>query len=146
MLDKAKRLFATVFFVLVAMFYAAIFLFLVNSYPAVALLILIALAVYINVRKEGLTHALILGRLNTKLRRLGFVIFYAGLLLMLAGMASENADIDDLLSATMLNSYRYERYYISATGAHIALAGFFMAFLYEKTIKPLISWITAPNP
>ncbi len=142
MFDRVKGLLVSSFFVLIAVFYAAIFLVLINYQPLLGLLMLAALSAYMKIRKDGLIRALILGKLDTKLKRFGFALFYVGIFVMLTGMASGRADIGDVLQAVMMpDSYAYERYQLSAVGAYMAAIGLFLAYLYGKTVKPLFDWI-----
>lgn len=90
--------------------------------------------------------------LNTPLKRVGFLVFVAGLLILIFGMyqindsAYRSSDIfETWLESVFFERYSFRRYPAACYGTWIAVIGLFSSFLYDKITYRLVGWIRSGN-
>lgn len=86
--------------------------------------------------------------LNTPLKRVGFLVFVAGLLMSFFGIyqiadnAYRSSDIlETWLEAVLFERRSFGRYPSAGYGAWIAIIGLLSSFLYDKVTYRLVGWI-----
>ncbi|MER1639840.1 hypothetical protein [Klebsiella aerogenes] len=83
-----------------------------------------------------------LDKLNTPVKRAGFVATIAGLFLMLVGVLHDDFYFD---SETFFRSIEFSRRFGSVPafgiGFYLTIAGLFASFLYDYTLGPLSRWV-----
>ncbi|WP_414464897.1 hypothetical protein [Klebsiella michiganensis] len=83
-----------------------------------------------------------LDKLNTPLKRTGFVAFIAGVFLMSIGLLHDDFYFD---SESFFRSIEFSRRFGSVPafgiGFYLTVAGLFTSFLFDYTLGPLIRWI-----
>ncbi len=83
-----------------------------------------------------------LDKLNTPVKRAGFVATITGLFLMLVGVLHDDFYFD---SETFFRSIEFSRRFGSVPafgiGFYLTVAGLFTSFLFDYTLGPLMRWI-----
>lgn len=86
--------------------------------------------------------------LNTPLKRVGFLIFSAGILILIIGIYQISEDAYNLsrffkkwIGSVFFERYSFSNYPAASYGTWITIIGLFLSFLYDKVTYRLIGWI-----
>ena len=82
--------------------------------------------------------------LNSPIKRIGFLFFIVGLLLMFLGVVDRGFYYFSYL--TFVHSIRFEldsheSKLFFGIGFYASIAGVFISFLYDRTIKRIVNWV-----
>lgn len=90
--------------------------------------------------------------LNTPLKRIGFIVLVAGLIILAIGLyqivGSSYRTSDALtkwVESFFFEKYSFRRYPLASYGTWIVIIGLLLSFLYEKITLRLVDWIKGNN-
>lgn len=82
--------------------------------------------------------------LNTPTKRIGFLFFSIGTILMVFSTISYGVKYFDggyFINSILFKTDEYDSEPLFGVGFYIAVAGYLMSFLYDKTVKRIVNWI-----